>query len=145
MLIGQYGCGWQHGGGDDPAALRLGGSLRHVELGEVRLVQRIQHRVGNLVATDEGVVRRVLQVLRLAHPGAHRVPLTGTQNDQAQEAVAAREDRIDRARAHPNLTAWEAGPYSGQRIGHRPVRHLRRTLVQGDVQDVAPSGLQPLP
>ena len=86
----------------------------------------------------------VLEVLRLAQPRAHRVPLARRQEHDPHVAVAAAEDRVRAGRrAVPGLLV--AGDLGRAHGPHRRIDHLDRRLVQREVDGVAVAGLEAVP
>ena len=123
-------------GADDSPTLRLDADGIHVTVGEERPVERIEHRVGELEPCDESVHFGILQVVGLAQPGAHGVPLARREDYQADMAVAAAEHRIDGPGSVPGFRR-EPGLLSCDSVGKRPVRHLRHGFVHREVQHAA--------
>ena len=124
MLVGEHPGRVEHRGADDAALLGLLGDGLDAEVGEQLLVERVQHGVGDGEATGEGLVLLVLEVLGLAQPGPHRPPLRRAQHDEADVAVAALEDRVDRARAVADVGAVEAHRLAHREVRQRPVGGL---------------------
>ncbi len=107
----------------------------------MRLEQRVEHGVGDLAPGHEAVERGVLQVVGLAQPLAHRVPLADAEDDEAHVPALAGEDRVDRSVPEPHLTGGEPrlDPRGG--VGQRPVGDLRDRLGGRDLDELARAGL----
>ena len=126
---------------DDAALLRLERHLLHAQVGEVRDEQRVEHVLGDLPSGDEAVERGVLQELRLAQPLAHGVPLADAEDDQADVAALAREDRVDRPVAVAHLTRGEARLDARHGVRQRPVADLRDRLVGRNLDELPDADL----
>ena len=134
----------EHRRADDAASLRLGRHLFHAHLGEMRFVERVEHRGCDLEPAGEPVERRVLEVLGVAQPFAHRVPLARTHDDEADEATLATEDRVERPRAVADLGARKTGKDASGRVRQRPIDDLRDGLVHAELDELSGSGVFPL-
>ena len=112
-------------------------------IAEVVLERRVEP-AGRAGAPRDRLELGVLEVLRLAQPRAHRVPLARRQEHDPHVAVAAAEDRVRPGRrAVPGLLV--AGHLGGAHGPHRRIDHLDRRLVQREVDGVAVAGLEAVP
>ena len=110
---------------------------------EVLLEDRVQEASGVRAPLD-GVQLGVLQLVGLAEPGAHRVPLAWRQKHEPDVTVAAAEDRV-RAGRRPVARALVAGDLRGADRAEHRVDDLRGRLVAREVDVVAGAGLQRVP
>ena len=145
VLVGEHARRVEHRGADDPPLLGLLGDGLHAHVGEELLVQRVEHGVGDGEAAGERLVLLVLQVLGLTQPRPHGPPLRRAQDDEADVAVPALEDRVHRARPVADVVALETHRPTHRVVRQRPVGGLGEGLVERDVEELAGAGLLALP
>ena len=93
---------------DDAAVLAFLGHLEHGHRREQFGVEGVEHGVGDAETAHERLVLGVLQIVRLAEPGPHRLPVAFGDDHEPDVPVLARQDRVDGPRTDAAVEARHA-------------------------------------
>ena len=140
VRVHQHIVGLEDRRADDAAVLTFLGHLEHRHRREQLGVEGVEHGVGDAETAHERLVLGVLQIVRLAEPGPHRLPVAFGDDHEPDVPVLARQDRVDGPRTNAAVEARHACIERPGPVRQRPVGDLGGCFVHRQIDDLPGAG-----